>query len=153
MGDRICVMDHGRIVQLGTPEEIYWQPDDVYVARFFGDANLIPGKVVGRDGSARIVSTALGPIRCADRTDLSDGDSVQVMIRPEALHIDGTGENRLHAFVQDVEFAGPMFQLDLTVGDVPLKAKLPSRAAGAGFAPGSSVTLGLAAADARPVRE
>ncbi|MFO1039291.1 MAG: ABC transporter ATP-binding protein [Geminicoccaceae bacterium] len=153
MGDRICVMDHGRIVQLGTPEEIYWQPDDVYVARFFGDANLIPGKVAGREGTVRIVSTALGPIRCADRADLADGDTVQVMIRPEALHIDGAGENRLEARVREVEFAGPMFQLDLTVGDVPLKAKLPSRAAGAGFAPGTSVTLGLAAADARPVRE
>ena len=51
MADRICVMNHGRIEQIGSPEEVYYRPANEYVARFFGDNNLID--VVVGDARAR----------------------------------------------------------------------------------------------------
>src|SRR3954464_14225716 len=45
IADRICVMNHGKIEQIGTPEEVYYSPKSEYVARFFGDNNVIPGTV------------------------------------------------------------------------------------------------------------
>ena len=153
MADRICVMDHGRVVQVGTPEDIYWRPVDTYVARFFGDANLLPGRLGARDGAARRVDTALGYLLATDRPDLPNGSAVNLMVRPEAIRLDGSAENRLAARVVEVAFAGPMFQLVLAAGGTLLKAKLPSRAAGTGLVPGLELEVSFAAADARPVTE
>ena len=51
MADRIAVMDHGRIVQVATPGEIYEQPKTRFIAEFVGDVNIIEGRVAGgRDG-------------------------------------------------------------------------------------------------------
>ena len=116
MADRICVMDHGRVVQVGTPEDVYWRPADAYVARFFGDANLIPGRLGARDGTERRVDTPLGYLLAADRPELESGSAVQLMVRPEAVRLDGAAENRIMARVVEVEFAGPMFQLVLAAG-------------------------------------
>ena len=75
------------------------------------------------------------------------------MVRPEAIRLDGSAENRIAARVVEVAFAGPMFQLVLAAGGTLLKAKLPSRAAGTGLAPGLELEVSFAAADARPVTE
>ena len=50
MADRIAVMDHGKLVQVGPPGEIYEQPNSRYVADFIGDINIIEGTVDGRGG-------------------------------------------------------------------------------------------------------
>ena len=52
VADRIAVMDRGRIVQMGTPAEVYEQPATRYVAEFVGDVNLIDAKVTGADGGS-----------------------------------------------------------------------------------------------------
>ena len=52
MADRICVMNHGKIEQIGTPEEVYYRPVNEYVARFFGDNNLIDGHARSGDRPA-----------------------------------------------------------------------------------------------------
>jgi spermidine/putrescine transport system ATP-binding protein len=151
MADRICVMAQGRVVQIGTPEAIYWRPVDAYVARFFGDANLIPGRLGPPDGRARRVDTALGYLLASDRPELPNGAPVHLMVRPEAIRLDGTADNRVAARVVEVAFAGAMFEVALDAGGTRLKAKLPSRALGAGLAPGSEIEVSFAAADARPV--
>ena len=74
MADRICVMAQGRVVQVGTPEDIYWRPLDAYVARFFGDNNLIPGRLGPPDGHARRIDTSLGYLLASDRPELPNGD-------------------------------------------------------------------------------
>lgn len=79
MADRIAVMREGKIVQQGTPIELYCEPLDTFVASFFGEVNLIEG-VVHR-GS---VDTLIGsiPVR-----GLADGAPVSVVIRPEGIHL------------------------------------------------------------------
>src|SRR5690242_18121281 len=65
IADRICVMNFGRILQLGTPHEVYYRPRAEFVARFFGDNNLIEGKLGEGDGQRRRIETAIGTLLCA----------------------------------------------------------------------------------------
>ena len=60
MADRICVMRAGRIEQIGTPTEVYYSPTSEYVARFFGDNNVIAGKIARSDPGLVAVETASG---------------------------------------------------------------------------------------------
>jgi iron(III) transport system ATP-binding protein len=79
VGDRIHVMLEGRMLQHGTPAELYARPASPFVAGFFGPLNRYKGWVV-----AGMVSTPLGPIEVSD---LSDGTAVDVLIRPEGLRL------------------------------------------------------------------
>ena len=79
VADRIHVMLEGRMLQHGTPAELYARPASPFVAGFFGPLNRYKGWVV-----AGMVSTPLGPIEVSD---LSDGTAVDVLIRPEGLRL------------------------------------------------------------------
>jgi iron(III) transport system ATP-binding protein len=78
LADRIALMRAGKLVQLGSPVDLYTRPADGFAASFFGEVNRIGGSV--RQG---MVDTPLGRIP----TDLPEGSAVQVLIRPEALHL------------------------------------------------------------------
>ena len=86
MGDRIAVMNKGRIIQLGTPEELYNGPAVPFVLRLFGAVNQLEGRV--EDGH---IVTALGRV-CAP--GLAEGTLAEVLVRAEGLRIDGAGETR-----------------------------------------------------------
>jgi len=87
MSDRIAVMDHGRMVQVGPPGEIYEQPNSRYVADFIGDINLIEGTVVNagdgrvelKSGSRRILVDNPGSVVPDQR--------VHVAVRPEKMRL------------------------------------------------------------------
>ncbi|MEQ8586095.1 MAG: ABC transporter ATP-binding protein [Thalassobaculaceae bacterium] len=80
MADRIAVMRDGRIVQQGSPADLYCAPSDAFVAAFFGDVNQIDGRVLGGH-----VDTPLGPVPAEG---FQDGESVCVVVRPEAVHLE-----------------------------------------------------------------
>jgi iron(III) transport system ATP-binding protein len=79
MADRIALMRDGRLLQTGTPAELYCSPASPFVASFFGEVNELEGTV--RDGQ---VETALGQF---DAASLADGSAVRVLIRPEAIDV------------------------------------------------------------------
>lgn len=79
MADRIALMRHGRVVQVGPPDELYCRPVDPFVARFFGQVNEIAGRV-----EDSLVATPLGPVAVGGRVD---GEPVRVLLRPEAVRI------------------------------------------------------------------
>jgi iron(III) transport system ATP-binding protein len=79
LADRIALMRAGRIVQLGTPTDLYMRPIDAYAASFFGEVNRLPGTVRGGH-----VETPLGRL-CAP--DAPEGAEVEVLIRPEGLSV------------------------------------------------------------------
>ena len=86
ISDRICVMSHGQIEQLGTPTEVYRRPSTAFVARFVGSMNEFPGDVV--DGSTvSVAGHAFGvpAHRQAPRT------AVKVLVRPEDLSLNSDG--------------------------------------------------------------
>ncbi len=78
MADRIAVMRAGRMVQVGSPVDLYCRPVDAFVARFFGEINALPGRVAG---GAAATPFGLVPSR------LPEGSAVEVLIRPEALRL------------------------------------------------------------------
>lgn len=84
MADRILVMDEGRIIQDGTPIEIYFEPANAFVAALFGPVNRLASVV--RDGH---VATSVGTF---DANGLEDGTPVEILIRPEGLRLTRSGE-------------------------------------------------------------
>ena len=104
LGDEIAVMQEGRILQAGTPGELYEQPSDRWVATFVGDANLVPGQA-----SADHAETELGEVPLVAGLNGSGSGSVDVMLRPEFLELESEGAWT----IETVEFYGhdSMYQL------------------------------------------
>jgi len=109
---RIAVMDHGRVVQVGSPMEIYEQPNSRYIAGFVGDVNLIEGRLVstGFGGSTidALVGTRLG---VAQEVDAAPGATVWVALRPERVRLaagtpEVAPENEVAGTVRDVSYLG-----------------------------------------------
>jgi iron(III) transport system ATP-binding protein len=73
------------VIQVGTPDEVYRNPADLWVARFVGDANVLEGELVG-EGK---VACALGVLECRGTTSESpsSGPGVRVVVRPEQLRL------------------------------------------------------------------
>ncbi len=130
MSDRLAVMNAGRIVQIGTPREVYEEPADTYVADFLGAANLMEIWVssAGPPASLRLGDWALTSARCEAAAD-GAGDftgKAHAVIRPERVRIEAhgsSGDNRVPAMVERVVFLGAATQVLLRLAPgVPLQA-------------------------------
>ncbi|RWM30367.1 ABC transporter ATP-binding protein [Mesorhizobium sp.] len=129
MGDKVGVLNHGRIVQTGTPQEIYNNPRDTYVASFVGSPpmNLIDGKLVDDRAVMAPMSFEL-PVTGGARTGgATDGRPLVFGIRPEDVYLEGGAP--VEAQVHDVENHGVEKIVTLRVGDTMLRATVPARTA------------------------
>jgi putative spermidine/putrescine transport system ATP-binding protein len=125
LADRIVVMREGRIVQSGTPLEIYDRPADAFVAGFVGRANLFPATAVDADS----VETAVGRLATPPH-GRSPGDSLTLLVRPERIVIGTTelaGENVLEVAVVRDRFFGATRALEATAGSGRLAIETASR--------------------------
>ncbi|MDI9542296.1 MAG: spermidine/putrescine ABC transporter ATP-binding protein PotA [Pseudomonadota bacterium] len=85
MSDRIAVMNQGRIEQIGTPTQIYEEPENMFVARFVGEINIFEGRITETfNGSATVDIHGL-PFRVHNRKNFSCGQHVKVLLRPEDI--------------------------------------------------------------------
>ena len=138
IADRICVMNHGRIEQIGSPQEVYYRPANEYVARFFGDNNLIDVAFGGASTAAALVNAAVGAFRCmadgvADAPEARDRASCSSAPRRSSSATPPRTANRIRVRVEEASFVGPVSQVRvraLAQPDVTLMVKLPSRASG-----------------------
>jgi iron(III) transport system ATP-binding protein len=91
LADRVALMNAGRVVQVGTPRELYCRPVSRWVAEFLGEANFLPGTVVGVNAWGEVeVFTALGVITAsAPAAPVKKEQRVTLMIRPESFVIPG----------------------------------------------------------------
>jgi len=92
LADHVVVMREGRVVQVGTPREVYEQPADAATARFVGDAMVLPGTVVDGHGAASPekalqVRCLLGLIPVAGGCSAEPGAACEIVVRPESLEI------------------------------------------------------------------
>ena len=106
--DQVAVVRAGRLVQTGTPEQLYLAPRDTGVAQFVGAAVLLPAVVNGS-----VASCALGELRVGDG---SPQGPHQVLVRPEQIEIGSTG---VPARVCDVIYYGHDATVRLQLGDGP----------------------------------
>jgi len=117
MADRVAVMEQGRVVQVGAPEQIYHRPATPFVADFVGLMNFLPGVVA----SAERKQVRVGDATLSLEQDIAQafGQPVTLAIRPEEIEITRNGQtcNVLRAQVQEVEFMGPFYRLHLRLGE------------------------------------
>lgn len=129
MSDRIGVMNEGKLLQVGTPTEIYEHPTSRFVADFIGEINLLSATVAG-PGSARLTNGA--EVGIAEPHPAS-GD-ITLAIRPERFTLHATegeipdGHNRLRARISRRVYYGDVFFYDIKIGtDTPLEVKEENR--------------------------
>jgi spermidine/putrescine transport system ATP-binding protein len=109
MSDRIAVMNQGRVLQVGTPEEIYEQPADRFVADFIGETNFLEGQVKGRRaGEAAVVVDGVLTLHAPMERGVGMGDDVTVAIRPEkiSIHAEPPDPRAVPGVVQEVVYTG-----------------------------------------------
>jgi iron(III) transport system ATP-binding protein len=132
LSDTIAVMKEGRIVEIGTPRQIYFDSDRRFVADFIGRANLIEGKVSAASGPHTLVESPVGAIACHKEAGVSPGAAVAVCIRPEFIQIiDGDPGRRPNVFrgrVQSLVFVGEACEGEIRIGDTLLIARLEATA-------------------------
>ncbi len=138
LSDLIIVMNHGRILQRGTPEEIHARPADAFCAGFIGEAALLSGRITDRMGDVAVIGTALGPRRAPVRAGLGAGDRGVLVLRPDMVRPTAPGGPEPQAVVTDVAFTGTGYRLvaDCAGLRILMTAARP-------IAPGEPVGLGL----------
>jgi len=155
MSDRIIIMNQGRLVQEGRPQDIYTQPASEFTADFIGEANLLRG-VVTEDARVKceddfIVHAELKPHR-------RPGDEVLLSIRPERIRLlpadaPQPGGNTLPGRVSEAIFIGPIVRYTVSAAGRDFRALQLS--SGTGYAPaeGDVVTVNWSPADSSDVGE
>ena len=111
MSDTIVVMNQGYIQQVGTPESVYNEPENAFVADFIGDSNIIDGVIV-RDELVRILGREYP---CVD-TGFPPESPVDVQIRPEDITLDEPQEDALNGIVTEVVFWGMSYDIHVDAG-------------------------------------
>jgi iron(III) transport system ATP-binding protein len=121
LSHEIAVMNEGRIIQIGTPREIYERPRSRFVADFIGRTNLLEASVVAADGPGSYrVSTALGELRASSADGLRPGEAVALSIRPEDIELSESrpdGSNVCSGTVSAKVFLGDTVDFQVAVGD------------------------------------
>ncbi|MDO8358682.1 MAG: ABC transporter ATP-binding protein [Devosia sp.] len=129
MADRIAIMFDGRVVQCGTPREVFGQPASVEVARFVGAANILDGEVFVRDGQPAVRS-GLGVIATPSVGGHQCGDRVTFMLRPETVMLTEAGSGQTDALVGRVlaaSFHGQSVSYEIDVSGMRLRVDDLSR--------------------------
>ncbi len=138
MCDVVGVMHQGRLAQLGTPEDIYERPENLFVAQFVGRTNVISCQIEGKD-RARIGASSF----LCDSKGVTTG-SAKAAIRPHRIRLTpdrdktlvGVAINSASGRVERATYVGDVVQYDVDIGNGSLKVEMPTAGAGNGFAVG-----------------
>jgi len=122
MSDRIAVMNHGVLEQLGTAEQIYDHPKTKFVAGFVGQINFLDCKVVERQGAEAVVEACGTRMRTHDSGPFAVGDAATVAVRPERIRIIATGavddgDNSLDGTIEAISYAGNLVHTTIRAKD------------------------------------
>jgi ABC-type Fe3+/spermidine/putrescine transport system ATPase subunit len=138
LSDRICVMNCGRIVQQGSPRELYEQPQDLFVADFIGQANVLALDAPGGDGELFAIGGGLA-VRVPKANLRAAGSARSLVIRPHRVQMltadeAHTHENVFKGIVQEVIFLGDRFRYSIelaprctVIAEVVAASGLPER--------------------------
>ncbi|MDQ0331362.1 spermidine/putrescine transport system ATP-binding protein [Mesorhizobium sp. YL-MeA3-2017] len=142
MSDLVCVMNGGRIVQLGQPNAIYNEPADLFVAGFVGKTNLLSGKVAGNFVDAVDVVLANGTVIPARKnTPLAMGEAVSVSVRPEAVRLVPPRQDGLEGTIANRIFLGSTIEYAIQVPGIGILLASASHSGDALFAPGQIASI------------
>ncbi len=154
MSDRIAVMNDGRIVQEGTPREIYTRPTSVFASDFIGETNLLRGTITGAD--AGVVTLALGDgshVRAHASGDLPAGATATLSVRPESIRLVAdaslaSAPAGLRGQIAEIVYLGSRVRIGAATADGSVVWADLRDAETAGLATGTAVTLSWSASAA-----
>jgi spermidine/putrescine ABC transporter ATP-binding subunit len=149
MSDRIAIMNEGRVVQLGTPREIYTRPASVFASGFIGETNLLTGTVVSTNATSATLRIGERALVTAERSSpLGAGAAATLSVRPEAVRVarcgGPEGSGSLRATVRETIYLGSSIRVGSEIaGEQIVWADLRDEEA-ADIAPGADVSLSWA---------
>ena len=142
LSDRIAVMNHGRIEQLGAPREIYERPATRFVADFIGASTVLRGRALAADR----VSVAAGTLRVTSGRAFPAGADVELAIRPERVRLaPGPGDNVLDALIEGLVYQGAQTEVTARLADGQRVLVFVTEPAPAPLAVGQTLRLHLPA--------
>ena len=163
--DRMAVLDHGIVQQVGTPAQLYEFPANRFVAGFVGTMNMLAGRVgERRDGRISLQLDGIGDLVLADTGEHPGADRLAASFRPHTLRLmpaaeagqpqPGDGEPSaariwLQGIVEATEFSGEFTRYRIKVGPQAITADRMHHAGSIEFPLGSNVAVGIAPADVR----
>ena len=112
MSDTVVVMNEGRIQQIGTPEDIYNEPQNAFVADFIGESNILDG-IMRED---RLVEMFGHKFDCVD-TGFGKNESVDVVVRPEDIDVVEPEKGQLSGTVSSITFKGVHYEIIVDIND------------------------------------
>jgi iron(III) transport system ATP-binding protein len=126
VSDRMAILDGGRILQVGTPREVYRRPACRTVANFIGETDFLAGTVAALEGERVVVDTAIGRfegVRGDPQAALAAGAAVTVSIRPECwtLAHEAPAGNAVRGRIGEAMYLGEVAQYDFVAGGATLK--------------------------------
>ncbi|MGI6566486.1 MAG: ABC transporter ATP-binding protein [Limnochordia bacterium] len=129
IADDIAVMRGGRIVELGTPQDIYLRSNDPFVVDFIGRANFLEATLKGyQDEHHAVVECALGSIVCSAPAGLAPGTKLTIYTRPESFEVVEESsppvDNEFEGTITSLLFAGEAYEAEISVGGAQVLAKL-----------------------------
>ncbi|MCU0805082.1 MAG: ABC transporter ATP-binding protein [Burkholderiales bacterium] len=152
--DRIAVMSEGRIVQTGTPVELYDAPASRFVAEFVGSINLLDGNLqTGAGEGATFVSPQVGPVPLPPSESLPGSGDVTLAFRPHGVSVSAARADPariwLAGAVAEREFLGEFVRYRVRVGGADILVDAPHLTGAPWFDPGAGVEVGI---DPREIR-
>jgi len=123
IADRMAVLHHGKIEQIGKPQDLYLRPESKFVANFMGETNFLKGVVARQAGDGLVVATAIGEVAGfpAGSGPHTVGSNVVVSIRPESIQLTTQSPagavNRFDGMIHDTLYLGEVAQHQLTIGE------------------------------------
>lgn len=161
MSDRICLMNAGKIEQLGTPDDLYFRPRTLFVADFLGESNLLPATLTASRGDE--VDVLIGDrgitAKATANGTLKPDTNVHIMVRPQNMVIEkasAANAGHFQATVTDVMVTGSLTKIYMSTdeGAIPvLISAFATRISGETFNLGDKVALSWHASDAVVITE
>ncbi|UNQ73851.1 ABC transporter ATP-binding protein [Infirmifilum sp. NZ] len=146
LADRIAVMNRGRVLQVGTPREIYSKPANLFVATFIGRSTYFTGtahEVIGDTVKLRVDGRVVEG-RLAPGYTLREGERAVAIVKAEDFSVGGEGSNSLEGIVEMVMFIGMFNQVKIRVGEQRVTALLDPAL---DLAPGQRIRLSVKPSD------
>jgi len=132
MSDRIAVIDHGKVLQIGTPVEIYEQPASRFIAEFIGESNLLIGTISEIDGNMCTVSLGATTVSAnlPVKTNVSSGQEIALLVRPEMIRLhplDADEQPKLTGTISETIYQGSVVRYNIQAADQNVMVEIANR--------------------------
>ena len=144
ISDRIAVMRKGKILQIGTPQELYMKPASIFVAHFIGESNFLEGYISSKTNSNAVIELREGlKVQVVNGT-VAEGKQAVLSVRPETLTVEKgaqKGSNSVQGKVERITFEGPNLRYEIRLVNEELIVAIKSSMTGEWLGMGEVVTV------------